>query len=159
MKFLISFFAAFTIILQVSTEELRNFYPKASESHQNAKTFVEMAERSNASDVAGKAYKAAARVILSKFEKGAGRKEMISGGIKSLESLIAANPRNTELRVIRMSLQENLPGIVGYKKNLAEDKKFILEHYKSENKRTQQLIRDFSQQSKTMTPTEKATLK
>lgn len=46
-------------------------------------------------------------------------------GKKIMEAIIILNPKEPELRLIRYSVQYNVPGILGYSSNLAEDKKIL----------------------------------
>lgn len=46
-------------------------------------------------------------------------------GKEKLDQLIESNSNNTELRFLRLTIQENVPSFLGYNKNIKEDKKFI----------------------------------
>jgi len=46
-------------------------------------------------------------------------------GKKIIEALIILNPKEPELRIIRYSVQYNVPGFLGYSSSLAEDKKVM----------------------------------
>jgi hypothetical protein len=87
------------------------------------------------------------------------RKALVKSGATNLESIIKSNPNNIELRVIRMSVQENIPKIVGYRGGLKDDKAFILNNYSKQNATLKNYIKRFAAQSKTMTDAERATLK
>ncbi len=50
------------------------------------------------------------------------------GGKKNIEKAIETEPNNLELRFIRLSIQKNAPGFLGYKSNLKEDTEFIKEN-------------------------------
>jgi hypothetical protein len=52
-----------------------------------------------------------------------------TNGKKYLESAVSRSPENLELRFLRYTSQVEMPLFLGYNKNIAEDKKFILEHY------------------------------
>ncbi|MNU02992.1 hypothetical protein D3C72_2468730 [compost metagenome] len=58
-----------------------------------------------------------------------------------------------------MSVQENIPKIVGYNKNLKEDKTFLINNYSKQNADLKSYIKQFAGQSKTMTASEKASFK
>lgn len=145
---------------QSDLESLRNSYAKANMSNENAKNFIELAEKKSSSDPVTSAYKAAAKVLEAKVttEKNK-RKSFVKSGATSLESIIKSNPNNAELRVIRMSVQENIPKIVGYNKNLKEDKTFLLANYAKQNPELKNYIKKFIEQSKTTSAAEKASLK
>lgn len=46
-------------------------------------------------------------------------------GIEKLDQLIESNSNNTELRFLRLTIQENVPFFLAYNKNIKEDKWFI----------------------------------
>ncbi|MDP9957025.1 hypothetical protein [Epilithonimonas hungarica] len=160
MKLLLSLFAALVMFFQSSDlEALRDSYAVANQSKENAKNFIEIADKKTSSDPVISGYKAAAKVLEAKVTKDGKRKSLVKTGATSLESLIKSNPNNTELRLIRLSVQENVPKIVGYHKNLKEDKEFVLNNYSKQNSALKSYIKKFAAQSKTMTAAEKATLK
>ena len=161
MKLILSIFASLFLFFQSSDlESLRNSYSKANLSTQNTKDFIQLADKKTSSDPVILAYKSAAKIMEAKVttEKNK-RKTFVKTGATSLESIIKNNPANTELRLIRMSVQENIPKIVGYSKNLKEDKTFILNNYSKQGAALKAYIRKFAIQSKTMTATEKNSLK
>lgn len=161
MRLILSLFTGLFLFFQsADLEALRNSYSKANLSIEGAKNFIEIAYKKTSSDPVISAYKAAANILEAKVttEKNK-RKSFVRSGATSLESIIKNNPNNAELRVIRMSVQENIPKIVGYNKNLKEDKTFILSNYSKQNASLKTYIRKFAMQSKTMTATEKNSLK
>lgn len=159
MKLILLFFTAFLLHFQTSTlEKIRASFPTASATKQSAASFSALVKNAD-SDAAAQGYKAAAKMIQAKFEQGNSRKTLMTEGIKSLESLISKNSANTELRLIRLSIQENLPKIVGYNKNIKDDKALIIKNYSKENAALKKYIKSFSTASKSMTPAEKASLK
>lgn len=161
MKLILSFLAGLFFFFQSSDlEALRNAYSKANLSNEGAKNFIKIADKRSSSDPIITGYKAAANILEAKVttEKNK-RKTFIKSGATSLENVIKANPNNVELRLIRMSVQENIPKIVGYNKNLKEDKIFILNNYPKQNSALKTYVRKFAMQSKTMTAAEKNSLK
>lgn len=158
MKLFLSFFAAFVFFFQSDLETLRNSYAKANESNSNTQNFIDTAEKQSGSDAVTVGYKAAAKIMEAKIAKS-NRKVLVKTGATSLESVIKSNPNNAELRLIRMSVQENIPKIVGYRGSLKDDKAFLLNNYSKQNTALKGYIKRFAMQSKTMTEAEKATLK
>lgn len=160
MKLIFTLIFSFFSFFQSDLETLRNSYSKANQSNENAKNFIELAEKKSSPDAVISAYKAAAKVLEAKVttEKNK-RKSFVKAGATSLEGLIKGNPNNAELRVIRMSVQENIPKIVGYNKNLKEDKTFLITNYGKQNADLKSYIKQFAAQSKTMTASEKASFK
>ncbi|MNG13638.1 hypothetical protein D3C84_973270 [compost metagenome] len=106
------------------------------------------------------AYKAASILLDSKLEKKLKDKiDRFKEGAKLLESTIKSEPNNIEIRLIRLSIQENVPGITGYKKNIKEDKKHITEHYAEQNAALKDYLKDFILQSKSFSEKEKQFVK
>lgn len=158
MKLILSFFAAFVFFFQSDLEILRNSYAKANESNTNTQNFIETADKQSGSDAVTVGYKAVAKIMEAKIAKS-NRKSLVKTGATSLESVIKSNPNNAELRLIRMSVQENIPKIVGYRGSLKDDKAFLLNNYSKQNTALKGYIKRFAMQSKTITEAERATLK
>lgn len=161
MKLLFSFITILFLFFQSGDlDALRNAYTKANASNDGAKNFIDLSDKHSSSDPLMKGYKAAAQILEAKVttEKNK-RKSFVKSGATELESVIKSNPNNVELRLIRMSVQENIPKIVGYSKNLKEDKAYILTNYTKQNAALKVYIKKFAMQSKTMTATEKNSLK
>ncbi|WEK68543.1 MAG: hypothetical protein P0Y62_11845 [Candidatus Chryseobacterium colombiense] len=158
MKLIFSFLTAFILFFQSGLESLRESYAKANSSNANTEEFINIAEKTSGSDAVIQGYKAAAHIMEAKITKN-NRKTLVKSGATSLEAIIKSNPNNVELRVIRMSVQENIPKIVGYRGSLKDDKAFLLNNYSKQNTALKSYIKRFAAQSKTMTEAEKATFK
>ncbi|WP_445432189.1 hypothetical protein [Chryseobacterium indoltheticum] len=158
MQLIFSFLTAFFLFFQSDLDALRNSYEKANSSTANTQSFINIAEKQTGSDAVTSAYKAAAKIMEAKIVTK-NRKALVKSGATSLETIIKNNPNNVELRVIRMSVQENIPKIVGYSKNLKEDKMFIIDNYSRQNQALKTYIRKFAAQSKTMNAAEKNSLR
>lgn len=158
MKLIFSLITAFFLFFQSNLESLREGYAKANASNADTESFIHLAEKASGSDAVVQGYKAAAKIMEAKITKS-NRKALVKSGATSLETVIKSNPNNAELRVIRMSVQENIPKIVGYRGNLKDDKAFLLTNYSRQNAALKNYIKRFAAQSKTITPAERATLK
>ena len=78
------------------------------------------------------AYKGAVATLMSKYAEGIkAKKTFFKEGKELLEYAITKEPENVEIRCVRLSVQENVPKITGYKKNIEEDKEFVLDHFDS----------------------------
>ncbi|MDR6515220.1 hypothetical protein [Chryseobacterium camelliae] len=161
MNFIFSFIASFIFFFQATDiESLRYSYAKANQSTANTKAFINLADKQSGSDPVILGYKAAAQIMEAKVTTEKGKRKMfVKAGATSLENVIKSNPNNAELRVIRLSVQENIPKIVGYHKNMNEDKAFILNNYSKQNSSLKSYIKRFASQSKTMTEAERSALK
>ncbi|WP_426274478.1 hypothetical protein ACN9MN_10115 [Chryseobacterium sp. S-02] len=158
MKLIFSFLTAFILFFQSGLESLRESYAKANSSNSNTEAFINIAEKTSGSDAVIQGYKAAAKIMEAKITKS-NRKALVKSGATNLEAVIKSNPNNAELRMIRMSVQENIPKIVGYRGSLKDDKAFLLNNYSKQNASLKTYIKKFAVQSKTMTDAEKAMLK
>ena len=161
MKLLFSLFLWIAFIANPDLAAIRKMYPTVTKSESSAKEFT--AKLANISDDDDKilvAYKAASVLLDSKYEKKLGAKmERFKEGAKLLESTIKSEPNNIEIRMIRLSIQENVPGITGYKKNIKEDKKFITDHYDEQNGPLKEYLKNFILQSKSFSEKEKQFVK
>lgn len=159
MQLIFTFITSFILSFQgVNLDQIRDSYTGAHTSKASADAFYKMVSgASSGSTMNG--YKAASKIIKAKFQTGEGRKKIITEGIKSLESTIKADPNNTELRVIRLSVQENLPKFIKYNTSISADKAFILKNYASQTSGLKSYIRKFAAQSKSFTATDRASLK
>lgn len=161
MKVLFSLFLWITFIGNPDLASIRKMYPTVTKSETNAKEFTaKLANISDDDDKVLVAYKAASVLLDSKYEKRLGEKmERFKIGAKLLESTVKSEPNNIEIRMIRLSIQENVPGITGYKKNIKEDKKFITEHYDEQNGALKEYLKNFILQSKSFSEKEKQFVK
>lgn len=160
MKTLLSFFFLFSILNNPTIAEIRKLYPKASETEKSAKEFASKFENFTSTDKVLIAYKGASITVVAKFQKKAGDKiRKFKEGAKFIEQSILNDPNNIEIRFIRLSVQENVPGIVKYKMNIKEDKTFLLTHYNEQSSSLKEYLKDFILQSKSFSAQEKKTIK
>lgn len=157
---LIALIFTFSIVHADNIGTLRALYPSSIQSEANAKKLINMCSKMSTSDPVVNGYKAAGEIVTAKFTKSVEQKKTIlKSGIAKLEKLIASNPQNLELRMIRLSVQEHLPKIVGYNKNMTADKSMILKNYNSQSSTLKKFIQDFATQSKSFTAADKSILK
>ena len=69
-------------------------------------------------------------------------------GHKLLEASIKQDPKNAEFRFLRLMIQENAPGILGYKVDEVKDSEFIRKSFKSLPEELQKTISDYNKTSK-----------
>ncbi|WP_026727259.1 hypothetical protein [Flavobacterium denitrificans] len=161
MKLLLTLLLWINFVGNPDLASIRKMYPNVTKSESNAKEFSEkLSGISNNDAEVLVAYKAASILLDSKFEKKLNDKiERFKEGAKLLESTIKSEPNNIEIRMIRLSIQENVPGITGYKKNIKEDKKYLTEHYADQSGALKEYLKDFILQSKSFTEKEKQFVK
>jgi len=82
---------------------------------------------------------------------GAGRKlKIFKSGHAKLESAIQRDPGNVEFRFLRLMVQENAPGILGYKKEIDKDSELVRKGYKKLPEEAQQAVVDYNKKSKVL---------
>lgn len=141
--------------------EIRKIYPTAIKSEGNAKELVlKTAQITLESEKTLVAYKGAAITLTAKFTKNLGKKmRTFKEGAKMIEFAVTKDPNNIEIHLVRLSVQENVPGITGYTKNIKEDAAFLTAHYKEQSGALKEYVKDFILQSKSFSDTEKQNLK
>jgi hypothetical protein len=72
-----------------------------------------------------------------------------SGRIK-LETVISTDSANVEYRFMRLIIQEHAPKVVKYQDQIETDAAFITKHFKNVSPELQQIIIDYSKNSKTL---------
>ena len=83
---------------------------------------------------------------------------MLKEGKPLIEEAIAGQPDNVELRLIRLSVQENLPKIVPYRNHIAEDKAFIIANYERLPLDVRHYVAGYIKKSKEFTAADKKAL-
>ena len=71
-------------------------------------------------------------------------------GHELLEGAIKDNPGNTEFRFLRLMIQENAPGFLGYNDSEETDSEFIRNAYKTLPENLQKAISDYNKTSKVL---------
>jgi hypothetical protein len=161
MKLLFSFILSVAFIGNPNLASIRKLYPAVTKSEDNAKDFTaKLASVSDNDDAVLVGYKAASIVLSSRYEKKTqSKKDHFKEGVKLLEATIKKEPNNVEIRMIRLSIQETVPPITGYKKNIKEDKKYITAHYTEQSATLKEYLKDFVLQSKSFSEKEKQFMK
>jgi hypothetical protein len=76
--------------------------------------------------------------------------KLFKKGHKLLEAAIKQDPNNAEFRFLRLMIQENAPGILGYKVDEEKDSEFIRKSYKSLPEDLQKTIADYNKTSRVL---------
>lgn len=160
MKYLtVLFLSIYAPFQTLDIEAIRGAYKTASEDQLQAEEFYNKLEKVTATDrIELIAYKAAALTLKAKYAKGLkNKKDAFIEGATLLEETIKKDPNNVELRLIRLSIQENTPKLLKYKSEIANDKTFILKQYHSvKSTSLKNHIKDYIAQSKEFSAEEKS---
>lgn len=159
MKLTLSIFISlFTFICQDLTD-VRTLYIEAPKSQKNAEEFYNLVANSGKETKVFQTYKGAAIALKAKFAKDRkAKKTLFIEGVKWIESSIKAESNNVEMRLIRLSIQENTPKILNYKSNIADDKKLILANFAKQNQALKEYIQSYVKQSAVFTESEKKSI-
>lgn len=116
-----------TAVMGQSAYDKKPFY-KAMSSKDVKLIDDELQRLKAAGDVADSALIGAMVMKKSGYTEGVSNKlSTFIEGRKILERAILAQPANPEYRFLRIMIQENAPGILGYSDNLNEDAKLVNE--------------------------------
>lgn len=160
MKMLLLGFLSF-IAYSISLDEVRSLYPKAMDDASITNTLAEKLSAISQDDaIELYGYKGAVLTLKAEHAKTIkDKKGFFKEGINILETAIASEPGNIELRFIRLSVQENAPKIVKYNDAIDADKDFILDHFSGiRDGSLKKMIRNYIQDSKVFTDEEKSAL-
>lgn len=156
MKFLFYIVAVFFSLIAQELPEVRESYYAASKSKANAEKFHAMLSGYNKNNATLLAYKGAAIVLKSKYApKAKQKKELFVEGVTLLEKALKSEPNNTEIHLIRLSIQENTPKALKYKGNIEEDKKLIVASFDKQSKEVKECIKKYVRQSEVFSDSEK----
>ncbi|GAA4271944.1 hypothetical protein U6A24_10565 [Aquimarina gracilis] len=131
MKILSILFAVFfinTTSENITVENIRDAYKVCNQSREHADKFFELTEKAteNKGAIYLGYYGAALALKASYSWNPISKMSYFNKARKTIDAAIQAEPDNIELRMIRSSIQTNVPKILGYHKNIEEDRDFIL---------------------------------
>ena len=125
----------------------------ASDNISTIQEQLDIISRSLADDKA--AFEGALMMKKAGLIKGASHKlKTFKAGREKLENMLDKNADNAEFRFLRLMRQEKAPKILGYDKQLAEDHKYIVEHFKTVPEAVQKAILNYSKSSKVLSPSD-----
>ncbi len=78
--------------------------------------------------------------------------DLFKEGHEKLEAVLNKDSSNTEYRFLRLMIQEHAPGILGYKKQIESDKRFVKNNYKKLSPVVQEAVVNYSKESKILKP-------
>ena len=125
-----------------------SFYSALSSA--NPDEINEQIELVKKTDIAEKnAFEGALLMRKAGLVAGASNKlSLFKEGREKLESSIASDTGNVEYRFLRLMIQENAPGILGYKSDIRKDSDIIRKSYKKLPQVVQKAITNYNETSK-----------
>lgn len=110
--------------------QLRSEYLKAASDEDAAEKIIQLTEGKK--EALSIAYRGAAWAIKAKHQFYPGTKlDYVKKGLKELNNAVTSDSKDVEIRFLRFSVEENIPGIVSFTSHVNADKKFILDNIKS----------------------------
>lgn len=159
MNHLLSILFLFLIPANLELAEVRKQYYTASLNKENAEKFYQTLLKCNSNNPTLIAYKGASITLKAKFSSELlNKKNLFIEGAKIIESAQQNDPQNIEIRLIRLSIQENIPKILKYKQNIEEDKNFILQNFEKQSPILKDYIRTYVKQSASFSEKEKQSI-
>ncbi|WP_298474465.1 hypothetical protein [uncultured Maribacter sp.] len=158
MKSFFGFIILIISFLGANLPEIRKDYIAASDAKETAeKLCLALKSITKESEPILIAYKGAAATLKAKHSKGIKlKKDFFKEGVEYLEYSVEKAPKNIEIRCIRLSVQEHSPKILKYKKNIEEDKQFLMNNFNStKDKAVQKFVKDYVLQSSIFDAAEK----
>ncbi|WP_298484842.1 hypothetical protein [uncultured Maribacter sp.] len=158
MKFFIGSILLILSFLSPNLTEIRKNYILASDSKEvSEKLYMTLENITKESKPILVAYKGATATLKAKHSKGIKQKKsFFKEGVDYLEFSIEKAPKNIEIRCLRLSVQEHSPKILKYKKNIEEDKQFLINNFKrTTDKAIKKFIKDYVLQSSLFDASEK----
>lgn len=102
--------------------EIRNLYSNVMDSKEKQLEFIAYMEKVEAKTPVLQAYKGVALTLESKNAKNIkDKKQFFIKGAELIEEAVNKEPENIEIRLIRLSVQENVPKFLKYHSNIEED--------------------------------------
>lgn len=126
-------------------DQIREAYKKAPESKENSERFYELTKQSDHSNPVLLGYYGCAIALKASFANKVWDKLLFfRTGRKLIDKSVASDPDNIELRMIRLSVQHEVPKILGYYGEIEKDKEFILSHINAfSSPELKELIKEF----------------
>ena len=104
---------------------LRQYYAEAQTKESSADKLIELNKGS--SDALMIAYNGAAHVFLANhYFNPYSKLTTLNTGLKSINQAVNSATEDVEIRFIRFSIEENIPGFVPFTSHISNDKAFLL---------------------------------
>ncbi len=140
----------------VLLSQIRDQLPAAFENDKACSSMLAKYKKVKSDNVVLNGYIGGLYIARSRHAPLFDKMNNLKTGTGILEDALKKMPDNIELRFLRLSIQLNLPGFLGYNDNVESDKKFVLKHYDSALPVLRKRIVDFVKTSGHFTEAEQA---
>lgn len=157
MKIFVAILCSLFLFLNQDLSSLRESYINASKSKESAEYFNNLVSKNKSDKAIILAYKGAGMALKAKFTTNKKeKKDFFVEGVSKIENAVKKDPDNIEIRIIRLSIQENTPKILKYKSNIPEDKAIIISNFANQSVDLKEYIKIYIKQSKVFSEVEKS---
>lgn len=109
----------------VKIDDLRTTYFKAVKSEQATQRLFKMCE--GQTDTECIVYRGVAFTLKANYTYNPFKKlEFFNQGTELIDLALKLEPKNVEFRFLRLTVQEGSPSMLGYKDQISEDRKFVV---------------------------------
>lgn len=136
--------------------ELREGLPGAFQERDACTNMLIKYSTTKSADPVVQGYLGALKIAQSRHAPLQDKLRYFRTGRDQLEMAISRKPNHLELTFLRLTIQSNLPGILGYSDNLENDKRFVRDHYTEAPPLLKKRIVTFVHQSEAFTDDEKS---
>ena len=158
--FFLILFGSSSVVAQetdaVLLSQIRDQLPAAFENDKACSSMLAKYKKVKTDNVVLNGYIGGLYIARSRHAPLFDKMSNLKKGTAILEDALKKMPDNIELRFLRLSIQLNLPGFLGYNDNVESDKKFVLKHYDSASPVIRKRIVDFVKTSGHFTGAEQA---
>lgn len=142
-------------------EIVREYYHQAPHSQEANQNLLQLVEAPADTSAVLMAYKASATMMRARHVGNPFKKiSYFREGKELLEQAVEMDPSNIEVRFLRFAAQSEIPGFLGYRDHLQEDKHLILQKLAGlQDRHLQELITRYLKQSDELSQGEKQQLK
>lgn len=123
----------------------RTLFLAAVDNEDKAYELLKLTEKAGKDDAVLWGYHGIAKTLLGKHAFNPVNKvSYFNKGKRILEAALSVAPDNVELRYLRLTLQENVPSLLGYSDKITEDRAFIRSRLPAlEDKQLSKMITDY----------------
>jgi len=139
--------------------EIREQLPIAFENESVCETLYNKAVATSNKSPVLEGYFGALNVAMSRHAFLFQKMSYFNKGTEILEKAIKNAPNEVELRFLRLTIQMNVPGFLGYSDNIDSDKRYLIYNYQKALPFLRKRIVDFVQDSEGFTASEKEQVK
>ena len=140
-------------------EELRRKLPEAFLNEKTGVLLFDKYKTIHTNDPLTKGYIASLYFAYSKHASLFKKMEAFNRGRNLMDAAVKASPNNIELAFLRLSVQMNAPGFLGYDTHIVSDKKLVLEGYEKTIPLIRKRIYEFVRTGNGFSQTEKSMVK